>query len=345
MPAHETTVVVIGESLVDIISDPGQPEAVQVHPGGSPLNVAVGAARLGLHTSLVTHYADDRHGLMIEEHLRQNGVHVINGGTAPTSAALATLGPDGAADYTFAITWELNGASLPALAAIRDSTHVHAGSIATVLPPGDQATLGLVRAAREYATISYDPNCRPAISPDAAAARRQSERFVAASDVIKASDEDLRWLYPDRTPEETLEAWLGLGPALVALTRAASGPLILSRRGRVEMAAEPITVADTVGAGDSFMAGLISGLSQLGSLGTGGRRRLENLTPEELQAVAAYANRAAAVTCSRQGANPPRKDELGPLTMPTRVPAPAGRLRTPTAPRVSAPPPRPAASR
>ncbi|MDZ4090057.1 MAG: carbohydrate kinase [Arthrobacter sp.] len=306
-----------------MISDPGQPEAVQVHPGGSPLNVAVGAARLGLHTSLVTHYADDRHGLMIEEHLRSNGVHVINGGTAPTSTALATLRPDGAADYTFAITWELNGASLPALAAIRDSTHVHAGSIATVLPPGDQATLALVRAAGEYATISYDQNCRPAISPDAAAARRQSERFVAASDVIKASDEDLRWLYPDRTPEETLEAWLGLGPALVALTRGASGPLILSRRGRVEMAAEPITVADTVGAGDSFMAGLISGLSQLGSLGTGGRRRLENLTPEELQAVAAYANRAAAVTCSRQGANPPQKDELGPLTTPTRVPAPA----------------------
>lgn len=149
MPAHETTVVVIGEPLVDIISDPGQPEAVQVHPGGSPLNVAVGAARLGLHTSLVTHYADDRHGLMIEEHLRQNGVHVINGGTAPTSTALATLGPDGAADYTFAITWELNGASLPALAAIRDSTHVHAGSIATVLPPGDQATRALpIRISR-----------------------------------------------------------------------------------------------------------------------------------------------------------------------------------------------------
>ncbi|MET3949856.1 carbohydrate kinase [Arthrobacter sp. UYEF36] len=317
MPAHETTVVVIGESLVDIVSDPGQPEAIQVHPGGSPLNVAVGAARLGLHTSLVTHFADDRHGLMIEEHLRSNGVRVINGGTAPTSTALATLGPDGAADYTFAITWELSGASLPALAAIRDSTHVHTGSIATVLAPGDQATLALVRAAGEHTTISYDPNCRPAISPDAAAARHQAELFVAASDVVKASDEDLRWLYPDRTPEATLEAWLGLGPALVALTRGASGPVILSRRGRVDMAAELITVADTVGAGDSFMAGLISGLSQLGALGLGGRIRLKSLTPEELQALAAYANLAAAVTCSRQGANPPRKNELGLLAVPS----------------------------
>jgi fructokinase len=316
MPANETKVVVIGESLVDIISDPLQPEAVQAHPGGSPLNVAVGAARLGLPTSLVTHYGDDRYGLMIEEHLRSNGVHVISGGTAPTSTAHATLGPDGAAEYAFSIAWEINGAALPALAVIQGSAHVHAGSIATVLPPGDQATLTLVRAAREHSTISYDPNCRPAISPDAAAARRQAEVFVAASDIVKASDEDLSWLYPDRTPDETLEAWLALGPTIVALTRGASGPLVLSRHGRVDMAAEPIALVDTVGAGDSFMAGLISGLSQLGALGTRGRTRLSSLSLDELYAVAAYASRAAAITCSRQGANPPQTEELGPLAGP-----------------------------
>lgn len=315
MPAHEMRVVVIGESLVDIISDPRQPEAVQVHPGGSPLNVAVGAARLGLRTSLVTHYAGDRHGLLIEEHLNTNRVQVINGGTTPTSTALATLGPDGAADYTFSITWEINGTALPALAAVEVSTHVHTGSIATVLPPGDQGTLALVQAAREHATVSYDPNCRPGLSPDADLARQKAELFVAASDVVKASDEDLCWLYPDRTPDETLEAWLALGPAVVAVTRGAAGPVILSRNGRVEMVAESTAVADTVGAGDSFMAGLIAGLAQLGALGAeGGRTRLYSLTPEELKALAAYANRAAAITCSRQGANPPRKDELGPLT-------------------------------
>jgi fructokinase len=324
MPAHDTSSVssravgntvltVIGESLVDIISDARRPEAIQAHPGGSPLNVAVGAARLGLQTSLVTHYADDRYGLMIDGHLQSNGVDVINGGTTPTSTALAALGADGAADYTFSITWEINGASLPALAAVEASTHVHTGSIASVLAPGEQATLVLVEAAREHATISYDPNCRPAISPDAAAARRQAEVFVAASDIVKASDEDLSWLYPGRTPEETLEAWLELGPAMVALTRGASGPVILAHQGRVEMAAEPVTVADTVGAGDSFMAGLISGLAQLEALGSGGRQRLQTLTLDQLHALAAYANRAAAITCSRQGANPPRSAELGPL--------------------------------
>ena len=270
MPANESRVVVIGESLVDIISDPRRPEEIQVHPGGSPLNVAVGAARLGLLTTLVTHYADDRYGLVIDEHLRSNSVHVINGGTAPTSTALATLGPDGAADYTFAITWEINKSSLQALAAIQESTHVHAGSIAAVLPPGDQATLALVQAAGGHATVSYDPNCRPGIGPDAAAARHQAEFFVAASDIVKASDEDLRWLYPDRTPEESLDAWLDLGPAIVALTRGAAGPVIVSGAGRVDMEAEPISVADTVGAGDSFMAGLIAGLAQLGALGAGG---------------------------------------------------------------------------
>ena len=316
-PAAGDILTVVGESLVDIITDPRRPAATQAHPGGSPLNVAVGAARLGLSTNLVTHYAADRYGLMVEEHLESNGVHVINGGATPTSTALATLGPDGAAEYTFSITWEINGASLPALAAVDVSTHVHTGSIATVLAPGNLATLALVEAAREHATVSYDPNCRPAISLDAAAARRQAEVFVAASDIVKASDEDLSWLYPDRAPEETLQAWLELGPAIVAMTRGASGPVILSAKGRVEMAAEPINVADTVGAGDSFMAGLLSGLAQLGALGADGRLRLQTLTLDQLHALAAYANRAAGITCSRKGANPPQSAELGPLPVPT----------------------------
>jgi len=317
MPASETRVIVIGESLVDIISDPRRPEEIQAYPGGSPLNVAVGAARLDLQTTLVTHYAEDRYGLMIDQHLRSNNVRVINGGTSATSTALAALGTDGAAHYTFSIDWDINGASLPALAAVEGSTHVHTGSIATMLRPGDKATLALVKAARKHATVSYDPNCRPAISPDVAEARNRAELFVTASDIVKASDEDLSWLYPDRTPEQTMAAWLELGPAIVALTRGASGPVVLARQGRVEMAAEPITVADTVGAGDSFMAGLISGLSQLDALGTSGRQRLQNLTPDEMNALAAYANRAAAITCSRQGANPPRSAELGPMPVPS----------------------------
>lgn len=324
MPEHESpihstdvSVTVIGEALVDIISDPRQ-AARQGHPGGSPLNVAVGAARLGLRTRLLTQYADDLHGRMLDEHLRSNGVTVLRSGTAPTSTATATLSPDGAATYAFDISWDIKGTSLPA-AAVPGFAHVHTGSIAAVLAPGNGSTLAFVEAAREHATISYDPNCRPAISPDADAARAQVEQFVASSDVVKASDEDLGWLYPDSTPEHVLEAWLELGPAVVALTRGAAGPVLLARQGRVEMAAESIIVADTVGAGGSFMSGLISGLAQLGALGRGGRQRLHSLTVDQLNALAAYANRAAAITCSRPGANPPDSGELGPLVQAPRA--------------------------
>jgi len=312
-------ITVIGESLVDIISDPHREAPTGAHPGGSPLNVAVGVARLGPATTLVTHYADDPYGHMIEEHLKANGVAAIRGGSAPTSTATATLGPDGAATYAFDISWDINGASLPALAAVQGSTHVHTGSIAAVVAPGNQAALALLEAARAEATISFDPNCRPAISRDVAAARTQAECFVAASDIVKASDEDLAWLYPHRTPEESLAAWLELGPALAALTRGAAGPVILARQGRVEMAAESVTVADTVGAGDSFMAALIAGLYQLAALGAAGRQRLQDLSHDELQALAAYANHAAAITCSRPGANPPDSAELGPLSVPLQA--------------------------
>ncbi|WP_258804298.1 carbohydrate kinase family protein [Pseudarthrobacter sp. NS4] len=319
LPIQDPVVTVIGESLVDIIIDPRTTGPADAHPGGSPMNVAVGSARLGLATSLVTHYADDPNGLLIDKHLHSNGVSVIRGGSAPTSTATATLGPDGAATYVFDISWDLNGASLAALAAVQTSAHVHSGSIAAVLPPGDHATLALLDAAKENATTSYDPNCRPAISPDVAAARSQAELFVASSDIVKASDEDLAWLYPYRTAEESLAAWLELGPSLVALTRGAAGPVILTNQGRVEMAAESIAVADTVGAGDSFMAALIAGLAQLQALGAAARPKLQTLTSAEVHALAVYANRAAAITCSRPGANPPHVAELGPLSPTTLV--------------------------
>ena len=141
-------ITVIGESLVDIISDPRREAPTDVHPGGSPLNVAVGVARLGLAATLVTHYAADPYGDMIEGHLNTNGVTAIRGGSAPTSAATATLGPDGAATYAFSISWDISGAALPALEAVQGSSHVHTGSIAAVLGPGDQATFALLAAAR-----------------------------------------------------------------------------------------------------------------------------------------------------------------------------------------------------
>ncbi|MFC9351645.1 carbohydrate kinase [Arthrobacter sp. NPDC057013] len=310
-PDTKPKLTVIGESLVDVISHPHKPGIQTViRPGGSPLNVAIGCARLGMMTNLITHYAEDRHGRMIEEQLTANGVAALVGGSAPTSVATANLDQAGAASYTFDISWDLKGVSLPALSAVDSSRHVHTGSIATVLAPGRDDVYTLLEAARGHATISYDPNCRPAISGDADRTRRDIERFVAASDIVKASDEDLAWLYPDRTPEQTMEAWLKLGPALVAVTRGADGPAITNRQRTVQVPARKTDVADTVGAGDSFMAGLIAWLDTRNLLGAGARGKLGDLSPQELRNLLDYANRAAAITCSRPGADPPWTREV-----------------------------------
>lgn len=316
----KSVITVIGESLVDVILDPHSRAEDTTHPGGSPLNVAVGTARLGLHTNLVTQFSDDVYGRIIHDHLKFSAVHVINDHNEQTSSALAAIGSDGAASYSFSVGWSLDANAPQVLSGVQEAAHVHAGSIAAMLPPGDQAVLSLVKAAREHATVSYDPNCRPALCPDVSAARRQAELFVAASDVVKASDEDLGWLYPDRSPEESMRAWLDLGPSFIVMTRGASGPVILWRHGRDEMAAEPIVLADTVGAGDSFMSTLISGLAQLGAVGASGRSRLRALTGKELRGLLDYANRAAAMTCSRSGANPPSVEQLGVLSV-RRAPA------------------------
>ncbi|MDQ6754742.1 MAG: carbohydrate kinase [Actinomycetota bacterium] len=307
---------VIGESLVDIINDSRIPgSGTRVHPGGSPLNVAIGCARLGVATALVTDYAEDRYGRIIDQHLSANNVTVINGASAATSQATAALDAEGAAKYTFEITWNPRGASLEALSVAEGCRHVHTGSIATVLPPGNEAVYTLVNAARGHASISYDPNCRPAISADVTDARRQAEKFAAVSDIVKASDEDLKWLYPGKTLEQTMEAWLKLGPSIMAITRGAKGPILATRKHVVEIPAERIDVEDTVGAGDSFMAGLIAGLHRMDLLGVQARERLADLPPETLRSLAAYANKAAAITCSRPGADPPWARELGDSTL------------------------------
>lgn len=312
--ALKADLTIVGESFVDIITSHNDPLPL-VRAAGSPINIAVGAARLGLRVTLVTHYGNDRHGHFIEKHLKSNGVTGINCGIGPTCTVLTTLDADGSTEGTVSIGWDINGASLAAQAAVEESTHIHAGSLAAVLPPGNNATFALVQAAREHATISYDPNFRPSFTPDATTIRRQVELFVAASDIVRVREEDLSWLYPDSTPLKSLQSWLDYGPAIVVLTRGADGPVILSRKGCAAMPGESLAVADPFGAGESFMAALLSGLAQLKALGARSRTRLYSLGLRDLHALAAYANHAAAITCSRPGADPPDILELGALNM------------------------------
>lgn len=306
---------VIGESLIDRIQsrDSGVPTD---HVGGSPLNVAVGCARLGIQTQLVTHFGKDAYGQLITQHLNDNRVEITTGGTTPTSTATATIALDGSATYEFSLDWDIANASLPAWASIETSSHLHTGSIATMLMPGARTVQTLIRYAREKATISYDPNCRPTIVQDVSYARRQAALFVRISDVVKASDEDLQWLYPGMSISAVMQCWLDLGPALIVVTRGALGPIALTRRSRTELPARPVVVADTVGAGDSFMAALIGALDQMDLLGSSKRDKLMKLNHEHLLAILDYATKASAITCSRPGANPPHLDEIGSAAIP-----------------------------
>lgn len=275
------------------------------------MNVAVGTARLGMTTTLVTAFGDDRHGQAIEHHLASNGVHVVNTGATRTSTARARIGADGSARYSFDIDWDISASA--GAEHFTAPVHVHTGSIATVLAPGSGTVLELLERLRPAGTISFDPNCRPSVTPDRSEACRAVERFVALSDIVKASDEDLAWLYPGKEPTDVMTAWLTLGAGLVVVTCGGQGSLAATASTQVREEAASVDVVDTVGAGDSFMAALLAGLQGCGALGTADRTRLAALDHRTLRQLLAFASAAAAITCSRAGANPPSLSEMGAL--------------------------------
>ncbi|PNH85727.1 carbohydrate kinase [Arthrobacter sp. AFG20] len=303
---------VIGEGLVDVVQ---RSSGIEAHVGGSPLNVAVGLARLGHPVQFVGRYGRDAYGESVAAHLRASSVMLPQAPDGlPTSVATALVDDDGAATYTFDLAWELPGLveRLPFM--LQGTTLLHTGSIATMLAPGAAEVLAAVEHAHPASTISFDPNCRPSIIADANYARRQAEKFVTLADIVKASDEDLAWLYPGVDPLESARRWLKLGgaegPAVVVVTRGAAGPWGITAAGEAEFAAPRVEVADTVGAGDSFMAALLSGVVDRGLAGAQNRADLRALPAEGLTALLAHASRAAAVTVSRAGANPPTRAEL-----------------------------------
>ncbi len=302
-------VLVVGEALVDIVHRVDG--SVDEHPGGSPLNVAIGLARLGHAVDFATRFADDPHGALLRAHLageRQLRLTPHSGDARRTSTAAATLDATGAATYEFDLTWDVG----PAIDA-SPVAHLHTGSIAATLAPGATDVLAAVEAARATGTVSYDPNVRPTLMGDPAATRAQVERLIAHSDVVKGSDEDVSWLYGGADLDVILGRWAALGPALVCATRGRHGSRTLLPGGQfLDVPAGSATVVDTVGAGDSFMSGLISGLWDADLLGSPeARGRLRTACPDDVRAALERATRCADVTVSRPGANPPTRAELG----------------------------------
>jgi len=307
-----STFLVIGEALVDAVVHPDGTAAE--HPGGSPANVALGLARLGKRAELLTHLAEDDRGRSVRTHLETSGVVVLpqSFGATRTPTALARLDDDGVATYEFDLSWDL------APVTVGDAVRVvHTGSIGAVAAtdPAD-ALLTLLREARATATITYDPNLRPTIMGDPAAVRRDVEALVRVADVVKVSDEDLAWLFPEADPVAVARAWAG-GPgsacpeALVIVTRGGDGSTaVLSDGSTVDVPAPRVTVADTVGAGDSYMGGLLAALDDHGLTGAARRDALHRAGAGTLRTVMEHAARIAAVTVSRPGANPPTAAEI-----------------------------------
>ena len=298
-------VLVVGEALVDVVRRADG--SVDEHPGGSPANVALGLARLGRSTHLLTHLGDDARGELVLEHLQRSGVRLVPGSVqpGPTSTAQAVLGADGSATYDFQLAWSPPQTDLPS-----DLVAVHTGSIAATLQPGAATVQRILTGHHGRATTSYDPNLRPRIMGSPADVRAQVEALVAVSDVVKVSDEDLAWLAPGTPPEELLAAWLRLGPAVVLMTRGGDGAVAITGEVEVDVPGVAVQVADTVGAGDSFSSGLLDALWSQGLLGAEARPALRAITAEALEEAVRHAVRAAAVTVSRPGADPPTRAEL-----------------------------------
>ncbi|TDO34779.1 fructokinase [Kribbella sp. VKM Ac-2527] len=298
--------LIVGEALVDIVGSGKFDDGPQATPGGSPANVAVGLARLGIPTELVTRLGTDPHGNQLAAHLLCNGVHLAAGSVEPgvrTSTATATLDPAGIASYEFDIVWE------PPTPILKPGCRVvHTGSIASLLEPGAKAVREFVRGLTEQpVTVTLDPNARPTITPDPAAAWSAIQTLAAASDLIKLSDEDCAFLLPGASLGEVAAEFLMADRTkCVVITRGGEGAIGHTRTLRVEVDAPPVEVVDTVGAGDSFMAALIAGLLSRGLLGG---TRLNGIDESALREVIAYAVKAAAITCTRHGADPPTGTE------------------------------------
>ncbi|MFL6136777.1 MAG: carbohydrate kinase family protein [Frankiaceae bacterium] len=301
-------IVVCGEALVDLVRLPGEPRAYAALPGGGPASTAVALARLGTPVQLLARLSGDDFGTMLRAHLAGNGVGLDLAARASEPTALAVAGVDehGAARYAFYLDGtadrQWSAGELPAT--LPPGTRaIHAGSLSLALAPGADRLHELLTRSRPAATVMLDPNVRPAVLDGL-----DIGRWLPLADLVKASDDDLALLHPGRDPLDAARSWIGAGPAVVVVTRGREGAVAVTGERTVEVPAPAVEVVDTVGAGDAFGAALLHALDRGGALGG----RLDRLDADLLRRALGFAARAAAVTCTRRGADPPRGDELPP---------------------------------
>ncbi|WP_426936442.1 carbohydrate kinase family protein [Brevibacterium sp. LE-L] len=298
------SILVIGEALIDIVSTSGAPD--RYAPGGAPANVALGLGRLGDDVGFLTDVGDDFHGGFLLAHLRESQVAVHTSPRGATSTALASLAEDGSAEYEFRLRWD------PDSSLLDDSARsvLHFGSIAAFLEPGSAVIDRLLDAVAERsesqgsdAIVTFDPNIRPSIIGPREEVLPRFEALSRRVDVLKLSDVDADWLYPDLTEAAQIDHLLGLGPDLVVMTRGGDGATLATASARVTVASARVEVADTIGAGDTFMVSLIHDLQDSTTAVSG-------LDAADLTTLGDRATVLAGITVGRTGADLPWAADL-----------------------------------
>jgi fructokinase len=295
---------VCGEVLIDLI--PGADGVRVPHVGGGPANTAKALARLGHDVQFIDGISSDQYGVMSGKELLDDEVKLDLAlkSDKPTCLAIVSLAENGGASYEFEIdgtaTFDFSLDWLPDPSRYKPNV-LHIGTLVTVIQPGADVLYDWAIRVAEFAPIVFDPNIRPAVMGDRDKYQMAVEKWAAISSVIKVSDDDMAWLYPDQKYQDVAQRWISDGAALVVITRGADGLLGITADGSVEVPGVKIEVADTVGAGDTVGAIIVEAMIEKGIL---------NLTDEVLKATLHRAAVAAGITCSRKGAQPPYKHEL-----------------------------------
>jgi fructokinase len=295
---------VCGEVLIDLI--PGADGVRVAHVGGGPANTAKALARLGHDVQFIDGISTDEYGVAARKELLDDEVKLDLALTSdkPTCLAIISLDANGGASYEFKIdgtaTFDFDLKWLPDPSRYKPQV-LHIGTLVTVIQPGADVLYDWAMQVAEFAPIVFDPNIRPSVMGDHDLYEASVEKWAALSSVIKVSDDDMAWLYPGQKYEDVAQRWINDGAALVVVTRGSQGIIGITAEGSVEVDGAKITVADTVGAGDTVGAIIVEAMIEKGILA---------LTGEVLKAVLHRAAVAAGITCSRKGAQPPYKHEL-----------------------------------
>ena len=305
--------LICGEALFDLFLRPSATDelCLDAVPGGSPFNVALGLARLWQKTEFFSGLSPDLMGKRLAAFMEKEGVglaHAVRS-TNPTALSIVALNADGSADYAFY-------PDFPAYSAIREADLpeldpetriIHMGSIATALEPVGSALAVLAERECGRRLIAYDPNVRPSIEPDLDVWRRAFERITASAHLTKVSAEDLAMLYPGVGHDDMARQLLERGVRLVVITRGSEGASGWTRNSQALSLPRPVLVVDTVGAGDSYQAALLTGLAEMGCIDPDA---LDALRPDALARLLEFAGEAAALTCGKRGADLPLRASI-----------------------------------